>query len=127
LYEPKRVDHDIWSIVPLMGSVLKAGAPRLSTMRLYPPHGRERLRSADASRPLADGPVRSACSLLGFAVDRASRCGRRRAGWRLACVSHLPERAAGIVGDEERPVLGDGECGGPAPHLRTLFARSPEA
>src|SRR6266705_5465720 len=85
------------------------------------------LRSADAGRPVADGPVLRACSLLGFAVDRAGRCSRGRAGLRLARVAHLPDRATGVVGDEERTVLGDGERGGPSPHLGALFTRRPEA
>src|SRR5262247_117161 len=89
--------------------------------------GRASLRSADAGRPVADGPVRRACLLLVFVVDRARRGGRGHAGWRLARVAHLPDRAAGVVGDKERTVLGDGERGRPAPHLGAPFARRPEA
>src|SRR4029453_733734 len=86
----------------------------------------ERLRAADAGRPWADGPVFHGDSLLGFAVVRARRGGRGRASWRLARVAHLPDRAAGVVGDEERPVLGNGERGGPAPYLRAPFPRRPQ-
>src|SRR6266705_1328882 len=80
-----------------------------------------------SGRPVADGPVLRACSLLVFAVDRAGRGGRGRAGLRLARVAHLPDPSAGVVGDEERTVLGDGERGGPSPHLGALFTRRPEA
>src|SRR5262249_5544228 len=66
-------------------------------------------------------------SLLVFAIDRAGRFGPGRARFRLARVAHLPGRAGGVVGDEERPVLGDGDRGGPSPHLGAPFARSPEA
>src|SRR4029450_8900110 len=86
----------------------------------------ERLRVADAGRPWADGPVFRGDSLFVFAVVRARRGGRGRASGRLARVAHLPDRAAGVVGDEERPVLGDGERGGPAPYLSAPFARRPE-
>src|SRR4030095_405868 len=87
----------------------------------------ERLRTADAGRPWADGPVFRGDSLLVFAVVRARRGARGRAGARLPRVAHLPDRAAGVVGDEERPVLGDGERGGPAPYLSAPFARRPQA
>src|SRR5262245_15560590 len=87
----------------------------------------ERLRAADAGRPWADGPVFRGDSRLVFAVVRARRGGRGRASLRLARVAHLPDRAAGVVGDEERPVHINGERGGPAPYLRAPFARRPEA
>src|SRR5215831_16975227 len=89
--------------------------------------GRASLRSADAGRPVADGPVRRACLLLVFVVDRTRRCGRGHAGGRLARVAHLPDRAAGVVSDEECTVLGDSERGGPSPYLGAPFARRPEA
>src|SRR5919109_1206160 len=87
----------------------------------------ERLRAADAGRPWADGPVFRGYSLLVFAVVRASRGGRGRASVRLARVAHFPDRAAGVVSDEERPVLGDGERGRPSPYFSAPFARRPEA
>src|SRR5215471_13755269 len=87
----------------------------------------ERLRAADAGRPWADGPVCRGDSLLVFAVARTGRGGRGRASVRLARVAYLPNRAASVIGDEERPVLGDGERGGPAPHLGAPFTRRPEA
>src|SRR5215510_10269539 len=92
------------------------------------PWNRSHSRVAHPSRSLVS--VRRAtvpCSLLVFAVNRAGCCSRGRAGLRLTRVAHLPDRAAGVVGNEERTVLGDGERGGPSPHLGAPFARSPEA
>src|SRR6516162_11467637 len=39
----------------------------------------------------------------------------------------MPDRAAGIVGDEQRTVLGDGERGRTSPDFSALLARYPEA
>ena len=44
-----------------------------------------------------------------------------------ALVGDAPDRAAGVVGDQQRAVLGDGKSGGAAPDLGELFARRPEA
>src|SRR3954447_8312531 len=43
-----------------------------------------------------------------------------------AGVSDPPDRAAGVIGDQERAVLRDGERRGPAPDFRALLAGSPE-
>jgi len=39
-----------------------------------------------------------------------------------ALVGDAPDRAAGVVGDEQRAVLGDRECGGTAPDFGALLA-----
>src|SRR5437879_3649811 len=44
-----------------------------------------------------------------------------------ALVGDAPDRAAGVVGDEQRAVLGDGERRRAAPDLGTLFAGDPKA
>ena len=68
--------------------------------------------------PSCGGRSRAPCVLTSCLGRRPCRSFRPRArSWRLARVAHLPDRAAGVVGDEERPVLGDGERGGPSPHL----------
>src|SRR5262245_34673393 len=92
------------------------------------PWNRSRSRVAHPSPSLVS--VRRAtipASLLVFAVDRVGRWGGGRASLRLTRVAHLPDRAAGVVGDKQRTVLSDGERGGSSPHLGTPFARSPEA
>ena len=43
-----------------------------------------------------------------------------------AGVGNAPDRAAGIVGNEQRAVLGDGKCGRAAPDLGALSARGPK-
>src|SRR2546421_12973400 len=48
-------------------------------------------------------------------------------GFGGACVGDPPDRPAGIVGDEQRAVLGDRERRGAAPHLGAVLARSPKA
>ena len=50
-------------------------------------------------------------------AGRAGRDGRGRAGLCCARAGHLPDRAAGVIGDEERPVRSDGERGRPPPHI----------
>src|SRR6516225_1093569 len=42
-------------------------------------------------------------------------------------VGDAPDRPAGVVGDQQRAVLGDGECGRPAPDLGALLAGNTEA
>src|SRR5437868_952861 len=51
----------------------------------------------------------------------ASMLGRR------PLVRNPPDRAAGVVSNEQGAVLGDRERGGAAPDLGALFAGSPEA
>src|SRR5260370_17902497 len=42
-------------------------------------------------------------------------------------VGDPPDCAAGVVGDEQRAVLGDRQRGGAAPDLGAMLARNPEA
>src|SRR5271168_1193270 len=46
---------------------------------------------------------------------------------RRALVGNPPNRAAGVVGDEQRAVFRDGKRSGAAPDLGAFFAGSPEA
>src|SRR5262249_60089465 len=52
------------------------------------------------------------------------RCGSSRA---LAGIGDAPDRTAGIVGDEQRTILGDGKRSRASPDFSALLARYPEA
>ena len=45
----------------------------------------------------------------------------------LAGIGDAPDRAAGIIGDEQGTILAHGERSRAAPHLSALLARYPEA
>src|SRR5438270_3669659 len=51
----------------------------------------------------------------------AAAAGRLRSG-----VGDAPDRAAGVVGNQQRAILGDGERRRPAPHFGAMQARGPE-
>src|SRR5262245_63924127 len=51
----------------------------------------------------------------------------RLAGLLRSGIGNAPDRAAGVVGDEQRPVLGDGKRRRPAPYLGAAQAGGPEA
>src|SRR5690349_5544810 len=80
--------------------------------------------------------VRVGTALRAFALPyKAVPSLRRRAGalrrhaalLLRARVGDAPDGAAGVVGNEQRAVLGDGERGRSAPHLGAMHARDPEA
>src|SRR5437763_858394 len=67
---------------------------------------------------------------VGRGESPRGRAGRRARLARLPLrsgVGNAPDGAAGVVGDEQRAVLHDGERGGPAPHLGAVHAGGPEA
>jgi len=75
---------------------------------------------------LLSDPQPTIAESLGYSTRRG--CLRRCGGvFGRALLGDAPDRAAGVVGDEQRAVLGDGERGRTTPDLGALFARRPEA
>src|SRR5947209_11406846 len=64
------------------------------------------------------------CALPIWSIDACSG-----SAWVLARagVRNSPDRSAGVVGDQQRAVLGDRERRGAAPHLGALLARYPRS
>src|ERR1041385_2733777 len=83
--------------------------------------------AALSKKPASDAPAAGfACSLSAW--RRAGGRLRRAAAARLcAGVGNAPDRAAGVVADQQRAVLGYGQCRGPAPDFGAVHAGDPEA
>src|SRR5438552_2861133 len=93
----------------MASNIAGSAAPSDERARRRPPRCRGRSSSRGLLR-LGPGALGRSAGVLG----------------RRALVRNAPDRAARVVGDEQRAVLGDGERGGAAPDLGALVAGSPE-
>src|SRR5437762_14273069 len=80
---------------------------------------------SDERTPPQPPNYRDRSPLLRFGPGAPGRSAGMLGGRSL--IGNPPDRASRVVGDEQGAILGDGERGGAAPYLGTLFARYPEA